>query len=128
MFGIIQTIAERRIQQAMDEGSLPDLSHWKNRPLPQDEALDKVAPDLRLAFKLLKNAGYIPEGLALHQEIRHTEDLLKHSTDEREKLHHLRRISVLRTKMEMCHGRRIHLEEDSPYFERVVEQLSTPAK
>ena len=73
VFSIIQTIAERKIQQAMEEGSLPDLSHWKNKPLPQDESLVKVAPDLRMAFKLLKNAGYIPEGLALHKEILHTE-------------------------------------------------------
>ena len=128
MFSIIQTIAERKIQEAMAEGTLPDLSHWKNKPLPQDESLAKVAPDLRLAFKLLKNAGYLPEGLALHKEILHTEELLRHTADEQEKLRHLRRISVLRTKMEICHGRTIHLDENSPYFSRVVEQLNTPTK
>lgn len=128
MFSIIQTIAERKIQEAMAEGSLPDLSHWKDKPLPQDENLAKVAPDLRLAFKLLKNAGYIPEGLVLHKEILHTEELLRHASDEQDKLRHLRRISVLRTKMETCHGRSIHLDEDGPYFSRVVEQLNTPAK
>ena len=128
VFSIIQTIAERKIQQAREEGSLPDLSHWKNKPLPQDESLVKVAPDLRMAFKLLKNAGYIPEGLALHKEILHTEELLRHASEEQEKLRHLRRISVLRTKMEICHGRTIHLDENSPYFSRVVEQLNTPTK
>ena len=128
MFSIIQTIAERKIQEAMAEGTLPDLSHWKNKPLPEDDNLARVAPDLRMAYRVLKNSGYIPEELALHKEILHTQDLLAHAADEQEKLRHLRRISLLRTKMEACLGRSLHLNDDSPYFTRVVEQLSKPAK
>jgi len=128
VLGIIQTIAERKIQQAMEEGALPDLSHWKNKPLPQDDSLAKVPPDLRMAYKVLKNAGYIPEELALRKEILRTQDLLSHAADEQEKLRHLRRISLLRTKMEQCRGRAICLDEDGPYYARVVERLSTTAK
>ncbi|NLZ17859.1 MAG: DUF1992 domain-containing protein [Desulfobulbaceae bacterium] len=128
MIGIIQTIAERKIQQAIEEGALPDLSHWKDKPLPQDDNLARVAPDLRMAYRVLKNAGYIPEELVLHKEILHTRDLLAHAADEQEKLRHLRRISLLRTKMEACLGRNIHLSDESPYFTRVVEQLSKSAR
>lgn len=125
MFTILQTIAERKLRQAEEEGSLPDLSHWKGRPLPEDD-LARVAPDLRMAYRVLKNAGYIPEELALHREILHTQDLLRHAADEGEKLRHLRRISLLRTRLETRHGRTTHLDEDSPYYARVVERLSMP--
>ncbi len=125
MFTILQTIAERKIRQAREEGTLPDLSHWKNKPLPEDD-LAGVPPDLRMACRILKNAGYIPEELALHKEILHTQDLLRTAEDERDKLRHVRRISLLRTRLEERHGRRIHLDDDSPYYARVIERLSTP--
>ncbi len=121
---IFQTIAERRICEALETGAFPDLSHWKNRPLPDDTEMRMVAPDLRMAYKVLKNAGYIPEELALHQEIRRTQDLLAHATEEREKLGHLRRISLLCAKLEASMGRPVHLDEDGPYFVRVTERLS----
>lgn len=122
---ILQTIAERRISEALETGAFPDLSHWKNRPLPDDETeMRMVAPDLRMAYKVLKNSGYIPEELALHQEIRRTQDLLAHATEEREKLCHLRRISLLCAKLEASTGRPVHLGEGGPYFARVSERLA----
>ena len=63
MFSFIQAIAERKIQQAITEGTLPDLSHWKNKPLPPDD-MAGVPADLRMAYRLLKNAGYVPEEVA----------------------------------------------------------------
>ena len=126
MQNIIQLIAERKIQQAQEDGSLPDLSHWQNRPLPKDNDMDRVAPDLRMAYKILKNAGYIPEELTLHKEILHIAELLDKASDEQEKLHDLRRISVLKTKLETRFGRRLLLDEESPYFPQVVERLNSP--
>ena len=124
MWTIIQTLCERKIREAQEIGEWPDLSRWKNRPLPDDADMQNVPPDLRMAYRMLKNAGYIPEELALHREIRETRDLLAHATDEQEKLGHLRRISLLKTKLEAQCGRPLYLDEDSPYFERVVDRLA----
>lgn len=124
MLSVIQTIAERKIQQAMAEGSLPDLSHWKNKPLPPDD-MAHVPEDLRMAYRLLKNGGYVPEEVALQQEITRLEQLLAGCTDEREKVRQLKRISCLKTKLECRMGRAIELGEDGPYYERVVDRLST---
>ena len=33
---ILTFLAEQKILQAMEEGTLADLSHWKNKPLPQE--------------------------------------------------------------------------------------------
>ena len=124
MLSVIQTIAERKIQQAMAEGSLPDLSHWKNKPLPPDD-MAHVPEDLRMAYRLLKNGGYVPEEVALQQEITRLEQLLAGCTDEREKVQQLKRICCLKTKLECRMGRAIELGEDGPYYERVVDRLST---
>ena len=125
MLSIIQTIAERKIQQAMTEGTLPDLSHWKDKPLPPDD-MANVPADLRMAYRLLKNAGYVPEEVTLHQEITRLEQLLETCTDEKEKVRQLKKISCLKTKLECRMGRAIELGEDGPYYNRVVDRLSTP--
>jgi len=125
MLSIIQQIAERKIQQAMEEGTLPDLSHWKNKPLPQED-LSHVPADLRMAYRLLKNAGYVPEEVSLQKEITRMEQLLETCTDEKEKVRQLKKISCLKTKLECRMGRSIELGEEGPYYERVVDRLATP--
>lgn len=125
MLSIIQTIAERKIQQAMAEGTLADLSHWKNKPLPPDD-MANVPADLRMGYRLLKNAGYLPEELALHKEITRLEQLLETCTDEKEKVRQLKKIGCLKTKLECRMGRPMELGEDGPYYNRVVDRLSTP--
>ncbi|MGE4559275.1 MAG: DUF1992 domain-containing protein [Desulfobulbus sp.] len=127
MLSIIQQIAERKILQAMEEGSLPDLSHWKNKPLPQED-LSNVPADLRMAYRLLKNAGYVPEEITLQKEITRLEQLLETCTDEKEKVRQLKRIGCLKTKLECRMGRSIELGEEGPYYEKVVDRLSTPKK
>jgi len=125
MLSIIQTIAERKIQQAMAEGTLPDLSHWKDKPLPPDD-MANVPEDLRMAYRLLKNAGYLPEEVADRKEINRLEQLLETCTDEKEKVRQLKKISCLKTKLECRMGRAMELGEDGPYYNRVVDRLSTP--
>ena len=111
----------------MEEGTLPDLSHWKNKPLPQED-LSHVPVDLRMAYRLLKNAGYVPEEVSLQKEITRMEQLLGTCTDEKEKVRQLKKISCLKTKLECRMGRSIELGEEGPYYERVVDRLATPKK
>ncbi len=124
MLSIIQQIAERKILQAMEEGAMADLSHWKNKPLPHDD-LSHLPEDLRMAYRLLKRSGYVPEEVLLRKEIVQVEQLLSTCTDEKEKIRQLKRISCLKTKLECRMGRSIELGEDGPYYEQVVDRLST---
>jgi hypothetical protein len=125
MLSIIQTIAERKIQQAMTEGTLADLSHWKDKPLPPDD-MANVPDDLRMAYRLLKNAGYLPEEVVVRKEINRLEQLLETCTDEQEKVRQLKKICCLKTKLECRLGRAMELGEEGPYYNRVVDRLSTP--
>lgn len=127
MLSILQQIAERKILQAMEEGTLPDLSHWKNKPLPRED-LSNVPADLRMAYRLLKNAGYVPEEVALRKEITQLEQLLETCRDEKEKVRQLKKIGCLKTKLECRMGRSIELGEEGPYYGKVVDRLATPKK
>ena len=94
MLTILHKIAERKIEQAIAEGRGPDLSHWKNKPLPEDN-MQNVPADLRIAHRIFKNSGYIPEELALRKEIVRTEELLTDAVDEREKYKQLKKMNYL---------------------------------
>ena len=123
MITALQIIAERKIDEFFQKEGGPDLSHWRNKPLPVED-VSNVPTDLRMAYKILKNAGYVPEEVALQKEIARTEDLLAHCRDEKEKLKQLKKLNFLQFKLECRMGRRLQVESDSPYFERVVDRVT----
>ncbi len=123
----IHFIAERRIEEAMENGTLPDLSHWKNKPLPKDD-MEHVPADLRMGYRILKNAGYLPEEVSLRKEIHRTEDLLRQTTDEKSKYKQLKKLHYLVFKLETKMGKTLNLDEDSPYYEKVVDSIEVRSK
>jgi hypothetical protein len=122
MLTALQIIAERKIEEFFRKDGGPDLSHWRGKPLPVED-LSNVPQDLRMAYKVLKNAGYVPEEVALHREIVRTEDLLAHCRDEQVKLRQLKKLSVLKCKLEARLGRPLRLDSESAYFDRVVDRV-----
>lgn len=65
--------AERRIQEAQKEGAFDHLP-GEGRPLDLED--DSAVPqELRMAYKVLKNAGYLPPELADRKEINTILDL-----------------------------------------------------
>jgi len=69
-----QRIAERRIIEAIREGAFDNLP-GAGQPLRLEDD-SHVPEDLRIAYKILKNAGYVPQEVALGKEIAKAEDLL----------------------------------------------------
>ncbi|NOX81337.1 MAG: DUF1992 domain-containing protein [Deltaproteobacteria bacterium] len=127
MLTVLNFIAERKIRQAIEEGTMVDLSHWKNKPLPEDD-MGHVPSDLRMAYRILKNAGYIPEEVALQREIVRTEDLLAHCVDEKEKYKQLKKLNYLRFKLECRMGKNLQVDVDSPYYDKVVNKMTVKGK
>ena len=72
-------IAEERIQEAKREGLFDNL-RGKGKPLNLDE--DNAVPeDLRLSFKILKNANCLPVEMELRKEIYNLRQLLDAAID-----------------------------------------------
>lgn len=57
----------RHLQQAAESGELSRIEGY-GKPLPQDAGWDATPEELRMPFKILKNAGFVPPEVALFHE------------------------------------------------------------
>ncbi|WP_303722096.1 DUF1992 domain-containing protein [Malonomonas rubra] len=77
---ILAKVAEQKIAAAIARGELDNLS-LQGQPIHQED--DRLVPDeLRMGYKILKNAGILPEELQLKQELIKLQDLLDGCRDE----------------------------------------------
>ena len=114
-------IAERRIREAQERGEFDNLP-GSGAPLALDD--DPLVPeDLRVAYRLLKNAGFIPPELAAHREIRDLEQLLHAADTGGERRALLSRINFLLTRTS-AGRRRGQLQVEADYYERVAARLT----
>ena len=68
---MLEFIAEQRIAEAIAKGELDDLP-GAGRPLALDDAAH-VPEELRLGYRILKNAGYVPPELETLNQIAQLE-------------------------------------------------------
>ncbi|MDQ0200611.1 DnaJ family domain-containing protein [Neobacillus ginsengisoli] len=76
-------ISEDRIKQAYKDGEFDNLPGL-GKPI-QLEDLSGIPEELRMAYKILKNAGYTRDESQLRQEMMTIEDLIKKCDDSKEK-------------------------------------------
>jgi len=118
--GALEDLVERRIRRAIAEGDFEDLP-GRGRPLALDD--DALVPEeLRLAYRVLKNAGYLPEELELRREIAGIHASLEALLDSNERRHAAKRLALLRTRLAACGGER-PLSLDGEYGERIARRL-----
>ena len=122
LFNIFDKIAEERIREAIERGEFDDLP-GKGKPLNLEDD-SHLPPDLRLAYKILKNADCLPPELELRKEIRTTEALLAGIQDTQEKYKQMKKLNYLVMKLNMTRRGSIALEENQLYYERVVDKLA----
>ncbi|NPA94224.1 MAG: DUF1992 domain-containing protein [Thermodesulfobacteria bacterium] len=119
-------IAEKRIQEAMQKGQFDNLP-GKGKPLVFED--DSMVPeDLRMAYKILKNAGFIPPELQTEKEIKQAVDLLETLDDEKLRYRQVTKLNVLITKMNMMRKRPVNLEANQYYYRKIVERVKVRKK
>jgi hypothetical protein len=123
---IFARIAEEKIREAMKNGDFESLPGY-GKPLRLEDD-SQVPSDLRLAYKILKNAGYVPEELELRKQISTTRDLLACCTDEKEKYQQIQKLNLLITRMNMRRRIPVNLEENQVYYEKVVDKVKIKTK
>jgi DnaJ homologue, subfamily C, member 28, conserved domain len=79
---IIRSIADRKIREAMEQGLFDDLP-GKGKPLHIEE-LPGVPEELRMAYKLLRDAGVLPEEMAVRKGVSRLRELIDACTDPAE--------------------------------------------
>jgi len=80
---LFELIAEKKIQEAIKNGEFDNL-FYRGKPLPPDD-MANVPEELRMAYKIMKNANIVPEEIELNKGILAIQDLMKCCCDENEK-------------------------------------------
>lgn len=97
-------LAERRIAEAQSRGDFDDLP-GAGRPLDLDD--DRLVPEeLRLAYRILKNAGFVPPEVETLNEIAQLERLAMGDATA------VRKLSLLKARIE------------AQYYDRAVARLA----
>ncbi len=118
----VTALAERRIAEAIERGELDNLP-GAGRPLELDNDSD-VPPELRAAYRVLKNAGMLPPELELRRELATAEQLLACAATEDERAVAYRRWRLLEQRLAAIAGPRRSMELEQDYFRRVLDRLS----
>jgi hypothetical protein len=115
---VLKKIAERKIEEAMRAGEFEGLS-GAGAPLALED--DSFVPaDLRLAYKVLKNAGFTPPEIDLKKEILSLKELMNTLDDDTKRLAKLRELNLKLMNLSVLLKRPLHLEE---YEDRVIEKF-----
>ena len=119
---IYELIAERKIQQAIENGDFDNLQN-SGKPLPPDE-LEMVPEELRMSYKILKNAGIIPEELELKKSIMQLTDLLNACENEDDKKAIRAKLNAKQLRYNMIMESRGIRVIDPEYAAKIMEILS----
>ena len=88
----------------------------------------QVPEDLRLAYKILKNADCLPPELELKKDIVRMEEMLRGIEDVEEKYKQMKRLNFMIMKLNMMRKVSLPFEENEVYYVKVVERMSQKGK
>jgi len=125
MAGILpgyEKIVEQRIKEAMENGEFENLP-GKGKPIPIEDD-SHVPEDLRLAYKLLKNADCPPPALLEKKEILQMEDMLASVPDEKERYKLIKKINFKIMKLNVMGKKSPLLKEKQIYYKKLVDKIA----
>jgi len=110
-------IAEERIRRAIDRGELDDLP-GRGRPLDLEE--DAFVPeDLRMAYRVLRNAEMLPPELELEKEILTLSRLYEGIDEEEERRRALRELDFRLLQLRQMRGGSVAFDRMARYEARL---------
>lgn len=133
MIAAIAYVAEERIRAAAERGEFNNLP-GAGKPLDLD-ADANIPPELRMAYTLLKNGGYLDGAQdqdradnALEKRLDSLESMLGQSPAERAKLRQMLKLQVMEHRARRDSGKELALEGDEKYYGKVVDRISVKAR
>jgi hypothetical protein len=118
-------IVEERIRQAQKKGEFENLE-GSGKPLGLlDDQM--VAEELRLAYKILKNADYLPPEIELKKEIQQTAELLRGMGETAVKYRTMQKLNFLIMKLNTLRNTAIEFEAPQKYSDKLIEKLESSA-
>lgn len=117
----IQQLAEQRITEAVEKGELDNLP-GQGKPLHLDDD-SHLPPEMRMAYRILKNAGYMAPEVEQRKEIASIREMLSTCDDEELRYRQVQKLNLLVTKLNMQRRVPINLEADQVYYRKVVRRV-----
>lgn len=116
-----EKIVEERIQAAQKKGEFDDLpSSGKPLVFVNDRC---VSEELRLSFKILKNADCLPPEIELKKQIVHIESLLSGMAETEAAYHLMKKLNFLIMKLNSCRNGRVAFEVPQHYSEKLARRF-----
>lgn len=116
---IFRKIADRKISEAISEGEFENLS-GNGKPLVFDDET-WIPEDLRIAFRYLKNAGYVPPELELRKEIKSLGDLINVLDNDEERMKKMKILNFKIAQLNMMRDRPLKLDDEFRTMEKLLD-------
>jgi hypothetical protein len=126
MFSGFTKIVEERIRKAQRNGQFEKLA-GSGKPLALEDDRH-IAEDLRLSYKILKNADCLPPEVELKKEIERTEDLLRGMQETAEKYRLLKKLNYLIMKLNSTRNSSVEFEVPQRYSAKLVVRFESGNK
>ena len=118
----IDQIAEIKIKEALEQGQLDDLP-GQGKPVNLED--DRTVPEeFRMAYRILKNSGFVPPEIQLRGEINALEATLSSIEDAASKNKVLKKVHCLYTRLDNMQDRQMNLALREEYYRKVIEKFS----
>jgi len=119
---IFDELIESRIREAANRGDFDDLP-GKGRPLPEEEGAF-VPDEMRMAYKILKNAGYIPPEVELRRDIAATEAaVINAEENDPQRRRNLKKLQTLFLRLDESRRRQASMLVGETYYEKIIGKL-----
>jgi len=118
---LIDQLAEARIAEARERGDFDELP-GAGRPLDLDDDL-LVPEELRVAYRILKNAGFVPPELEMRREIARLQQLVDTVISDEERAACLRRLNFLLAHLGSRYGRELSPAVQERYLAKMKRRL-----
>jgi hypothetical protein len=119
---IFARIAERRIREAMENGEFDNLEGMGKPITFEDETM--IPEDLRMVYRILKNAGCIPPEVELRNEVVNMSALINTIDDDKERLKKIREFNFKLLRLNIMRKRSFSLDEFPEYEFKVADKLT----
>ncbi len=120
---ILTKIAEQRIREAMERGEFDNLP-MQGKPLKLDDVVG-VPEALRMGYKILKNAGVLPEEMQLKKDLVSLKTLLDACYDDTERRTLQQKMNEKTLRYNMMMERKLHNPAHQQYRAKILKKLGT---
>jgi len=122
-----EKIVEQRIRDALKKGEFDNLA-GSGKPLVFEDN-SNVSEELRLAYKILKNADCLPPEVELKKEINQTKELLSGMKETADKYSLIKKLNFLIMKLNSIRNTPVMHEMPQQYEAKLIGRFgSKPAK